>query len=207
MVALWIILGILAAMMLLLVVFLLLPVDLLFLLDEEQGFALRFRFLGKVFGEEERSGPENLIAKSFKKVLGISHLESVKSIRSTVEAHGAAATLQETVGTLMDLIERVFWLLKRCKIARCKIVSICGGEDAPLDYGTSCAVIYPLVSYFEAVGHLRPRNKEVRIFCDYDRPESALELEVAVRIHLWYLVRALLHIIKKNVEKEVLSAE
>ena len=205
MVALWIILGILAAIVLLFGLVLLLPVDLLFLLDEKEGFSFRIRLLGLVFGggEKEKSGPENPIVASIKKALGISHLESTASLRSAVEKQGATETVQETVKTLMDLIERVFWLLKRCRIAGCRLIFTAGGEDAPLDYGAACAVIYPLVAYFEGAGHLRARDKEVRILCDYDRPESALEGQVAVRVHIWYLVRALLHIIKKNVEKQI----
>lgn len=205
MVALWIILGILAAIALILGIILALPVDVLFLLDEENGFRILYRFLGKRYGEERN--PNNPIVKGLKRVLGLSHLDSVKTIRSTVENHGAAVTLKETLATLWDLIERILWILQYCSISKCRIISICGGEDAPLDYGTSCAVIYPLVSYFESVARLRPRNKEVRIQCDYDRPEGSLELEIAVRVHILHVLRALLHIIKKNVEKELLSAE
>jgi hypothetical protein len=120
-----------------------------------------------------------------------------------VETQGASETLQQTIQTLTDLIERVFWLLKRCRIVGCRLIFTAGGEDAPLDYGTACAVIYPLVAYFEGACRLRARNKEVRILCDYDRPESTLEGQIAVRVHIWYLACALLHIIKKNVQKEL----
>ena len=45
--------------------------------------------------------------------------------------------------------------------------------------------------------------EEIRIECDYDRPESGMELELAVRIHLGHLLRAFMKIVKKNVEKEL----
>ena len=201
MVALWIILGILAAVGALVAVALVLPVDVLFLLDEEQGFAIRYRFLGKKYGEE--SNPKSPIVRGLKRTLGLSHLESVKTIRGAVEHHGAAVTLRETMATFADLIEQVFAILKRCRIARCKAIFIAGGEDAPLDYGIACAVIYPLVSYFETMRQLSPRAEEIRIECDYDRPESGMELELAVRIHLGHVLRAFMKIVKKNVEKEL----
>lgn len=203
MVALWIILGVVAAIVLLLGLILLMPIDLLFILDEKEGFALRIRLLGMIFGGGEEADAENSLVKAVKKALGLSHLESTDSLRSAVKKQGATETLQETVKTLMDLIERAFWLLKRCRIAACRLTFTAGGEDAPLEYGTACAVIYPLVAFLEGAGRLKPRNKEVRILCDYDRPESILEGQIAVRVHIWYLARALMHIIKKNVEKQV----
>ncbi len=205
MVALWIILSILAAIALIIGILLALPVDVLFLMDEEQGFAIRYRFLGKLYGENPN--PNNPIIKGLKKTLRLSHLESVQTIQKTVEANGAAVTVRETVQTLVDLLNRVIWILRYCRIPKCRIHSVCGGEDAPLDYGTSCAVIYPLVTYFESVAHLRPRAEEICIECDYERAEGYLELEIVVRVHILHILRGLWYIIKKNVEREVLSAE
>ena len=108
MIVVWILLGILALIILLAGVVLLLPADVLFLLDEREGFRIRYRFLGKLYGEEPEEAepkPENPIIKSLKKSLGLSHLESVQSIRSAVETHGAAVTIQETVATLRDLTD------------------------------------------------------------------------------------------------------
>lgn len=212
MIVVWILLGILALISLLAGVALLLPADVLFLLDGQEGFRIRYRFLGKFFGEEaEEAEPkpkaENPIIKSLKRSLGLSHLESVRSIRDAVETHGAGVTIQQTAATLRDLIDRVFWILKRCTIRRFKIASICGGEDAPLDYGTSCAVIYPLVSYLEAAARLRPRAEEIEIYCDDARQESVLEFHIEVRVYVWHILHALLHIIKKNVEKDLSLAE
>lgn len=54
MVALWISLGILALIILLLSAVLALPVDLLFFLDQAQGFRIRYRLLGKIYGEDAK---------------------------------------------------------------------------------------------------------------------------------------------------------
>lgn len=205
MIALWIILGILAAIALIVGIICALPVDVLFLLDEAHGFRILYRFLGKLYGE--KPNPKSPIIRGLKKTLRLSHLESVETIQKTVEHHGAAATLKETLQTLADLLGRILWILRYCRIIKCRIHSVSGGEDAPLDYGTACAVIYPLVTYFESAARLRPRAEEICIECDYERSEGFLEAEIVVRVHILHILRGLCYIIRKNVEREVLSAE
>ena len=208
MIALWILLGILALIVLLLSAALVLPVDVLFLLDPAEGFRIRYRLLGKLYGEEakeqkpkEKSKP-NPIIESLKKSLGLEHLGSVEKIKASLEKKGTSETLKDTIGAFWDLLDRVFWILKRCRIIRFKIAAYCGGEDAPLDYGTACAVIYPLASYLESAVGLRPRAEELIIACDDARQQTELEAEIFVRVRVVHILRALLHIILKNMEKQ-----
>ena len=211
MIALWILLGILALIILSAVVVLALPVDLLFFLDSAEGFRICYRLLGKIYGEdakkqkpkEKKKSKPNPIIESLKKSLGIEHLGSVEKIKESLERKGTEATLKDTIGAVWELLDRVFWILKRCRIIRFKIAAYCGGEDAPLDYGTACAVIYPLVSYLESAAGLRPKAEELTIVCDDDRQQTALELEIFVRVRVVHILWALLHIIRKNIEKDV----
>ena len=217
MIALWISLGILALIILLVSAVLALPVDLLFFLDPSQGFRIRYRLLGKIYGEDakaqkpkakKKSKPKkksksNPIIEILKRSLGIEHIGSVAKIKESLERKGAEATLKDTVSAVWELLDRVFWTLKRCRIIRCKIAVYCGGEDAPLDYGTACAVVYPLVSYLESAAGLRPKAEELIILCDDERQQTELELEIFVRVRVVHILRALLHIIRKNIEKDV----
>ncbi len=211
MIALWISLGILALIILLLSAVLALPVDLLFFLDPSQGFRIRYRLLGKIYGEDakkqkpkvKKKSKPNPIIESLKKSLGIEHLGSVEKLKDSLNRKGAEATLKDTIGAVWELLDRVFWILKRCRIIRCKIAVYCGGEDAPLDYGTACAVVYPLVSYLESAAGLRPKAEELIILCDDERQQTELELEIFVRVRVVHILRALLHIIRKNIEKDV----
>lgn len=220
MIAVWILLGILALIVLLFSIILILPVEVLFLLDEAKGFRIRYRLLGKIYGEDakkqskkkkakgktpkakKKSNP-NPIIESLKKSLGLEHLGSVEKLKESLNRKGAEATLQDTIGAVWALLDRVFWILKRCRITRFKIAALCGGEDAPLDYGTACAVVYPLVSYLESAVGLRPKAEELTILCEKDRQETALELEIFVQVRVVHILRALLHIVRKNIEKEV----
>lgn len=196
---------VLAVIILLIAVILMLPVDVLFQADGTNGFRILYRFLGKVFGENP--DPNNPIVKSLKETLGISHLDSVKSIQKTVESHGAGVTLRETLDTLILLIDRVIWLLKYCRVPKCHITSVSGGEDAAMEYGIACAAVYPLVGYLENKTWLRKRGLKLELRCDYSLAESVFEMDVAVRVRIFPVLRAFLYIIKKNVEKEVLLAE
>jgi hypothetical protein len=63
-------------------------------------------------------------------------------------------------------------------------------------------VIYPLVSYLESAVGLRPRAEELIIACDDERQQTELEAEIFVRVRVVHILKALLHIILKNVEKQ-----
>lgn len=213
MIALWIILGILALIVLLIAAVLLLPVDVLLFLDRADGFRIRYRLLGKIYGEQAKAAGKkkpskkkkkpNPIIEGLKRSLGLEHIGSVDKLKQSLQSKGTSATLKDTVGAVWEILDRVFWILKRCRIIRCKIAALCGGEDAPLDYGTACAVVYPLVSYLESAAALRPKAEEIIIACEDDLQETFLEFEIFARVRVVHILRALLHIIRKNVEKEI----
>jgi hypothetical protein len=190
---------------LLIAVVLMLPVDVLFLADGEKGFQILYRFLGKIYGEHP--DPNNPIIKGLKKTLRLSHLDSVKTIRETVEVHGASITVKETLETLVQLIDRVIWILRYCSVPKCRITAVSGGEDAAMEYGITCAAVYPLVAYLKNKVQVRERALKVDLRCAYGLNDSIFELDLAVRVKVFHVLRALLHIIKTNVEKEVLLAE
>ncbi len=199
---------VLAVLLLLIAALLLLPVDLLLITDEEKGFHLHVRFLGIVFSGKEKKKEkspkqENFLAKALKKTLGISHLESLKTIGSSLEEQGVTVTLQETVKTFFLLIDRVLWILKHCSVPYCRLVSVSGGEDAALDYGIACATLYPLSDYLQEKMKVNRRGLTVDIRCDYNLEKGKFLLDLAIRVKILYVVRAFVHIIKKNIANEI----
>ena len=209
MIALKIIGIILAVLAALIAVLLMLSVDILLQASSEKGFQVLFRIFGKIFGDEpkkekEKKTPENPLVKGLKKTLGISHLGDFKTIRSTVEEHGAAVTLSETVSTVMLLLNRILWLLKRSRIPTCRIVSVSGGEDAAIDYGIACAALYPLAGYLQATA--RACKPQLDLRCDYEQPKGTFDLKLVIRVRVLHVMRVFLHMMKKNIEKEVLQA-
>ncbi len=194
---------IVSGLALLIFLILMLPVSVWLRADSEKGLRLRYRFLGKEFGEDP--DPHNPIIRGLKKTLGISHLENVKTIRGAVEAKGAGLTLQETVHNLMLLLDRALWALDRCYIPKCRLISISAGEDAALDYGVACAIIYPLAGWLEGNAHLGRRAPQLDLRCDFEREAPYYEFELVIRLRIHHILRGLWYIVKKNVEIEMES--
>lgn len=200
MVVLWILGGLLAVILLLTVIILLLPVDVLFLTRENGEFKILYRFLGKLYGEEP--DPNNPLIRSIKSLLGLSHLDSVKKVQATIEKRGTVATLKDTLSILVALIDRVVWILKYCKLTRCHITYIGGGEDAATDYGTACATVYPIVEYVkDSMKHSRDAFK-IDLRCDYTLDESQSDFDVTIRVKIFYAVKALFHVARRNLENK-----
>ncbi len=191
---------ILAVIILIILVALCLPVDVLILVDDKNGFKLLYRFLGKLYGEEP--DPNNVIIKGVKKAVGISHLDSIKTIKNTFESRGTAVTVKETADVLLAILNRVVWILRYCRIKKCDIMSISAGDDAAIDYGTACAVIYPLVGYMKANFSVNERRLNVDIRCDYLNEEASYNVNLELRVKTVHVIRALFYIVKRNLETQ-----
>ncbi len=181
----------------------LLPVDLLLQSDGADGFRVRVRVLGLVFGggkkKKKEKKPEGAFSKSLKRWLGISKPEDGEEQREAAKKRGFPGDLQETVELIFMLLDRLFWILKRCKIPYCRITAVSGGENAALDYGIACATLYPLAEYLQERADLNPKKLKMEIRCDYSRPQGAFELDLAVRVRVIHGLRAALHIIMKKI--------
>lgn len=200
---------ILASLALLLVLLLMLSVDLLLQSDGIEGFRVKVRVLGLTFGgnskkekPKKEKKPESAFMRSVKEALGISHLSSAEGAKEAIEKKGLGETVTETVELFMLVLDRVIWLVKRCKVPYCRITAVSGGEDAALDYGVACAVLYPLSAYLQENMKLKQKRLKLDIRCDYSREEGAFELDLAIRMRVVHLVRVLLHVVRKNLEKE-----
>ena len=192
--------GISVAVIVLLVLgVLLLPIDVVLLADTEHGLRFRFRCLGKLYGE--RASSENPLVGLFKQAVGLSK----HSAEQDAEQHGGKTPFSETVGTLVTMVDRVRWLLRRCRISRLRVNTVSGGEDAAVEYGTICAVVYPLAEQFRRHGRLKTRNTQLSLRCDYEA-QSDYDIEVAMRATILHAVYALVptavrHILRKKKER------
>ena len=200
MLALKIIAIVIAVICLIIAILLMLPVDILIFADDKNGFKLLYRFLGKLYGEEP--DPNNVIIKGVKKAVGISHLDSIKTIKSSLESHGTAVTLKETADVLLAIFNRIIWILKYCRIRKCNIVSISGGDDAAIDYGVACAVIYPIVGFIKSNFSVKRRGFNTDIRCDYLSDESSYDIKLELRVKILHVIRALFYIVKRNLETQ-----
>ena len=175
-----------------------LPVDIILKVDNKNGFSVMVRFLQKVFGKQKTTKKNSPVAEKIKKALGLSPIESPKAFTNTLKDQGIAGTLSETLDTMITIVDRIFWLLKRCRISQCNIKYVTAGEDAAIEYGKACAIIYPLVGYLQSQRKLKPRNLRLNIQCDYTADNSVYDINIAVRVSILYIVKVLWHIASKN---------
>ena len=197
-----------AVLVVLLLLFLALPVDVFFRFEPQKGLGVFVRILGIPLGggspdAEKPKKDSGGLGRLIKRLLGFPHLESGETLRSALEEQGAAETVSSTLETVRMLLDRVFWLVRRCKVIRCKFISVSGGEDAALEYGTVCAILYPFISYLQSAADIPGRVIDLRITWDFEREDSLFEMDLGVRVHIWHLARVLIHIVMKNLEKEV----
>lgn len=195
---------VLAAIAALIAVILLLPVRVIIKYGDDGEVKLLYRFLGKTFGESP--DPNNIIVKSAKKITGISKIDSIGTVKGSIDDMGVSATAGQIVDILMSLLGRVVWILKYCVAERLHIKAVCAGDDAAeaaMEYGAVCAVVYPLVGYFETVMRVRESGFDVDVTCDFESADTVFELDTVLRVRVFYVIRALFHIIKRNVEKQV----
>ena len=197
---------VLAVILLLIAVILLLPVRVIIKYGDGDEVKLLYRFLGKTFGENP--DPNNIIVKSAKKLTGISRFDSIGTVKGSIEDMGVSATAGHIADILMSLLGRVVWILKYCVAERFFIKAVCAGDDAAdaaMEYGAVCAVVYPLVGYFQTVMRVREKGFNVDVTCDFESADTVFELDTVFRVRVFYVVVALFHIIKQNVEKQVYS--
>lgn len=199
------ILGILLAVIAAVIVILLfLPIDIVLRYRGETGFEMRYRFLGKLYGERKK--PDSPVGKALKKLVGISHLDSKEHLRSSLEDSGLPATLSSTLSALKLLIDRVIWLLPRSKLKKLKIVSVSAGEDAAdtaLSYGAACAALYPLISYLESVMRVSKNGTEAHISCDFDAKKSVFEIDLVFSFHIRHALSALWYIASQQAAEQI----
>lgn len=200
----WGILGIvLGAVALIIALILALPVHILIYADRN-GVKLLYRVLFLTFGKHPN--PNNPVARAAKELIGISKVSDLGRLKRSVGQTGVSATAAQVADILKQLLGRVVWLLPRCRLNRLHLTAVCTGEDAAeaaMEYGATCAVVYPLVGYLETLIPTRARGEDIRILCDLSQAESRFCADVKLSVRIFHAARALLHIIRENVKNEV----
>lgn len=190
----WILLEILLFLAALITVVLLLPVYVIIKSGVQQELVLRYRFLGKTYGEEP--DPNNPIILALKKSAGIQRFEK-ENLQRSVKKGGLSATVKESVQILLDLLEQVLDLLQYCTATRFCLTLVSAGEDpadAALQYGRNCALVYPLVGLISSRLHLPRRGRKIDIRCDMDGGSAEFSYDICIRIRVCYVLKAFLRI-------------
>jgi len=110
------------------------------------------------------------------------------------EGNTVSAKAKWVYALIMIVAGRVKWLLKRVKLKKLRILAVCGGGDAAesaMEYGTVCAVLYPLAGFIRGNTNAREKDIDVRVGCDFTG-EPVFEFELCTAIRIIHIVRALL---------------
>lgn len=173
--------AVIGALLFLLLLVVLSSVHVVFWAGSEREFSVGVRFWGMLFGKETES--KNPVLRFLKWLT--SREEKPQEPQSEEKPKADTASLvKQNVGMLFPILERVFGVLKRCRISRCNVCYVSGGENAAMDYGEACAVIYPLVGYWQNRRWLRKRNTQVDLGWDYENESGNFDLEIAVRVRI-----------------------
>lgn len=187
----WILLGILGFLAALITVILLLPVRIILKNNENEPLILRYRFLGKTFGEDP--DPDDPIVKMLKSATGADRLDR-KAVQQSIESDGLQKAVSQTFTTLAALVKEIVNLLKVCKITKLHVIIRSAGEDAAeaaIHYGGCCAAAYTLLDILGHYTKLRKRSCNIDIACDYEGEKTLFRYDLVLTIPVWRVLKAL----------------
>lgn len=191
----WIALGIVGFLAALITVILLLPVRVVLRNDEKNQLILRYKFLGRLYGEDPN--PDAPIIKALKTASGVERLEKAK-LKKTVENEGLSKTVADSYEIVVDLLKEVLALLKRCKITKLWVKILCAGEEADeaaIHYGQCCTATYSLLNILNSFVRVRKRGCKIHIGCDFCETESVFRYHVELTARVGPVLAALWRVV------------
>lgn len=138
--------------------------------------AVKIDYTDKVFTEIRLFGKPVKSKGTFKKIL--KHL----GFKGTVDF-----LFSEEIG----FFSRLKYILKKLIVSRFKLNISVSGEDAAqtaLLYGGVCSVLYPVVGFWESF--ITFKEDDMKIRCDYEKEKSELHLFIEAKIKAFYLLKA-----------------
>lgn len=192
---------ILAAIPALILIFLLLRVKIMFSYTPENEPKLYIKLLFFTFGKKKKDPkkdnktkkPSKILLK-IQKRLGIDVFASGEALKQNVDESGISGTAEKVATVISLLAGQIFWLLKRFRLDKLRILAVCGGgdaADAAMDYGLVCAAVYPLAGYLTSNIRTAKNADDVQIVCDFDG-DPHFEFDLFVSVRIIHLVRAVL---------------
>lgn len=185
MLALYIVLGIVALIVLLLA----LPLRIYLHYAQEDGFRFRVKYLFLTLADstkEKQPKPKKPAAaqkpaakkkksggKATKKLLDLLGLKDVSSklnFKRAVDSKGLLETIRGVSAAVKDLFSRIGGLVKKSVFKRFDLrirVGDSDAADAAFRYGTVCAAVYPLLTLLD--GTMKFKKRSVDIGCDFEQ--------------------------------------
>lgn len=201
MLAVYVILGIIALILLLLIC----PVRFKFSYDDELKVSAGYLFL-KYSIVPARPKSAKKIKKQKKEKLTKEKDSSFKEIKKNpfkkmVEEDGFAAAISETCRLIKLLLNRLRILLSHTVIKKLRLSISVGGDDAAdtaIQYGGVCAAVYPLVGI--AASFVKLQGQQIDIAPDYSESKSEIKIAFTAKLRLFHILSAAIYAAVKYIK-------
>ena len=198
----WIALGIIGFLALLITVIILLPVRIIIKNDENNPLILRYKLLGKTFGEDP--DPNDPVVRTLKTATGVDRLDKAAAQQS-IRKDGLKKTVTETYKTLADLLKEVVVLLKICTVTRLHVSIVCAGDGADevaMHYGQCCTATYSLLNVLRSLVKVRKRGCKIDIRSDFLGGESSFRYDVELTVRVGRVISSLWRVVMAEAARQ-----
>lgn len=194
------ILGILlGAILAIILIILMLPVHIMIFTDAEDKVKIQYRILWFVFGK--KPDPNSLIVRLAMKLLGLDQIADFEQIRQTAQAVGWNAAIIPLVKLIRRILERVIWLLGKCRVSRLHSHITVGHADAAtaaIQYGSVSTAVYSLAGFIDTHMNVDLDAMDVKVFCDFARPQTCARLDINISFGIFWGACAVVKLIIQN---------
>lgn len=135
------------------------------------------------------------------KRVGIADYTSAENLKESIKEKGLFTTIGNLYRLIKPILMRIVRLVKKIRICRLQMLILCTGENAAMDYGRACAVVYPLAGYVQSLGPVNKNAVDVQIGCDYQQAESEFSYDIMCSIRVGSILLSGLGILKSLFER------
>ena len=215
MLALWIILGILALLVLLLV----LPLRIYLKYDADGGLRYRVKYLFLTLADSEApEKPEQPVKKAAEaekkrsgsgmaakllSFLGLEDVSSAANAKKALNEKGLAEMIRGVFGAVKALFTRISRLVCHGEFRRFDLRIVVGDTDcadAAMSYGELCAAVYPLLAFLESKLKFRRRNVDLR--CDFSAESTEAVFDGQLNYRPVYFLGFLLGLVGQYLKQD-----
>lgn len=194
MIALYIVLGIAACVLLVVLV----PISLCLAYDGE--LLVRLRVAGIPFTLYPRRKPKKTKKAKRKSQQGDGEKDKLSVLSEKLHEGGIPAVIAYIQETLSLVRHTISELLDAVIVDRLEVeVTVASGDAAEtaMDYGKACAVLYPAVAALSA--RTRVQHRHIAVTPDFLAEQGGISADVHLHTQLWRLNRGLLRLIAESV--------
>lgn len=128
----------------------------------------------------------------------------LKKVKEDFKKKPLSETVSNLTHILWDIFKQIKDIASKSVIKRFNVKIITASKDAAaaaIEYGTACAVIYPLVGYLDTAFKVKEGAEKIELGCKYADENFEFALDILVSLRVMYIVKTLFYLIKREVQK------